>query len=147
MRPESGSDALAGEEAGTEMKKTAMLFMMIGSVCAFLSVAAGAFGAHALKSLLDPARLAVFETAAKYQMYHALALVVVGWQMHQISDGRLLRAGWLFCLGILLFSGSLYIVGMLGVRWAGAITPVGGLAFLGGWGLLAWAAWRRFKEV
>ena len=129
------------------MKKTAMLFMMIGSVCACLSVAAGAFGAHALKSMLDPARLAVFETAAKYQMYHALALVVVGWQMHQMSDGRLLRAGWLFCLGILLFSGSLYIVAMLGVRWAGAITPVGGLAFLSGWGLLALAAWRRFKEA
>jgi uncharacterized membrane protein YgdD (TMEM256/DUF423 family) len=129
------------------MKKTAMLFMTIGSVCAFLSVAAGAFGAHALKAVLDPARLAVYETAAKYQMYHALALVVVGLQMHQMPDGRLLRAGWLFCLGILLFSGSLYVVAMLGVRWAGAITPLGGLAFLGGWSVLAWRAWRCFKEA
>ena len=129
-----------------EMRRTAMLFMAIGSICAFLSVAAGAFGAHALKAALDPARLAVYETAAKYQMYHALALVIVGWQMHQVSDVRLLRAGWLFCLGILLFSGSLYVVATLGLHWAGAITPLGGVAFLGGWGILAWAAWRRFKD-
>ena len=133
-------------KVGEEMRKTAMLLMVIGSVCGFLSVAAGAFGAHALKTVLDPTRLAVYETASKYQMYHALALIVVGWQTHQASDVRLLRAGWLFCLGILLFSGSLYVVAMSGPTWVGAITPVGGLAFLGGWGILAWTGWRRFQE-
>jgi uncharacterized membrane protein YgdD (TMEM256/DUF423 family) len=122
------------EEEPAEMKKPAVLFMMIGSVCAFLSVAAGAFGAHALKTVLDPGRLAVYETAAKYQMYHALALVVLGWHMHQTIDAGLTRAGWLFCFGI---------VPMLDVRWAGAVTPVGGLAFLGGWATLAWTGWRR----
>ncbi|HEX2056614.1 MAG TPA: DUF423 domain-containing protein [Nitrospiraceae bacterium] len=128
-----------------ELKKTALSLMVIGSALAFLSVAAGAFGAHALKSLLDPNRLAVYETAAKYQMYHALALIVVGWQMHQTPDVGLMRAGWLFCLGVVLFSGSLYVVAMLGLHWAGAITPLGGLAFLGGWATLAWTGWRRLK--
>jgi uncharacterized membrane protein YgdD (TMEM256/DUF423 family) len=128
------------------MKRSAMHLMVIGSVCAFLSVAAGAFGAHALKSVLDPGRLAVYETAARYQMYHALALVLVGWQLHQTPDARLIRVGWLFCLGIILFSGSLYVVAALGVHWAGAITPLGGLAFLSGWALLAWTEWRRLKE-
>lgn len=129
-----------------ERKKSAMLLMVVGSACAFLSVAAGAFGAHALRTALDPTRLAVYETASKYQMYHALALIVVGWQMHQTPDVRLMRAGWLFFLGILLFSGSLYVVAMSRLTWAGAITPVGGLAFLGGWAILAWTGWRRFKD-
>jgi uncharacterized membrane protein YgdD (TMEM256/DUF423 family) len=142
-----GLDVVAKEEARIEMKRRAMLLMVIGSACAFLSVAAGAFGAHALKTVLDPGRLAVYETAAKYQMYHALALVGVGWQMYQTSDARLMRAGWLFCLGIVLFSGSLYVVATLGVHWAGAVTPVGGLAFLGGWAILTWTGWRRLREV
>jgi uncharacterized membrane protein YgdD (TMEM256/DUF423 family) len=131
------------EEGRVEMKKSAELLMVIGSVCAFLSVAAGAFGAHALKGILEPGRLAVYETAARYQMYHALALIVVGWQMDQAFDAGLLRAGWLFCLGIVLFSGSLYVVAMLDVHWVGAVTPLGGLAFLGGWATLAWTGWRR----
>ena len=129
------------------MNKTAVLFMVIGAVCAFLSVAAGAFGAHALKSILEPGRLAVYETAAKYQMYHAFALMVVAWQIHHTSDHRLTRAGWLFCTGIILFSGSLYVVAITGVTWAGAVTPFGGAAFLGGWAVLAWTGWRRFNEV
>jgi uncharacterized membrane protein YgdD (TMEM256/DUF423 family) len=130
-----------------KMKKAAMSLMVIGAVCAFLSVAAGAFGAHALKTVLDPGRLAVYETAARYQMYHALALVVVGWQVYQTSDARFMRAGWLFCLGIILFSGSLYVVATLGLQWAGAVTPLGGFAFLGGWAILAWTGWRRLREV
>jgi uncharacterized membrane protein YgdD (TMEM256/DUF423 family) len=129
-----------------EPKRSALLFMIIGSAFAFLSVAAGAFGAHALKSVLDPSRLVVYETAAKYQMYHALALILVGSHMHQTPGVGLMRAGWLFCLGIVLFSGSLYVVAMLGLHWAGAITPLGGLAFLGGWAMLAWTGWRRLKD-
>ena len=125
------------------MKQSGLLLMIIGSICGFLSVAIGAFGAHALKGMLDPGRLAVYETAAKYQMYHALALVVVGWQMHQTLDIGLMRAGWLFISGIVLFSGSLYIVALLDIHWAGAVTPLGGLAFLGGWASLAWSGWRR----
>jgi uncharacterized membrane protein YgdD (TMEM256/DUF423 family) len=125
------------------MKKSAVSFMIIGSVCAFLSVAAGAFGAHALKGVLEPDRLAVYETAAKYQMYHALALLMIGWQMHQTLDAGLMRAGWLFIVGIVLFSGSLYVVAMLDVHWAGTITPLGGLAFLGGWAAVALSGWRR----
>lgn len=134
---------IVAEEERVEMKKSAMLLMVIGAACAFLSVAAGAFGAHALKTVLDPGRLAVYETAAKYQMYHALALVVLGWQMQETPDAGLRLAGWLFSLGIVLFSGSLYVVAMLDIHSAGAITPLGGLAFLGGWATLVWTGWRR----
>jgi uncharacterized membrane protein YgdD (TMEM256/DUF423 family) len=129
------------------MQKPATLFMVIGSVSAFLSVAAGAFGAHALKAILEPSRLAVYETAAKYQMYHAFALLIVAWQIHETSDPRLTQAGWLFCSGIVLFSGSLYVVALTDLTWAGAMTPLGGVAFLSGWAILAWTGWRRFKEV
>ncbi|WP_447602937.1 DUF423 domain-containing protein [Nitrospira sp. Nam80] len=129
------------------MNRRAILFMVIGSVCALLSVAAGAFGAHALKAILEPSRLAVYETAAKYQMYHAFGLMIVAWQIRETCDQRLTRAGWLFCSGIVLFSGSLYVVATTGLTWVGAVTPLGGVAFLGGWAILAWTGWRRFKEV
>ena len=137
----------SGRERPSMTHRPAMLFMVIGSVCAMLSVAAGAFGAHALKAILEPNRLAVYETAAKYQMYHAFGLMIVAWQIRETSDHRLTRAGWLFCSGIVLFSGSLYVVATTGLTWAGAMTPLGGVAFLGGWAILAWTGWRRFKEV
>lgn len=137
----------SGWERPSMTHRPAMLFMVIGSVCAMLSVAAGAFGAHALKAILEPNRLAVYETAAKYQMYHAFGLMIVAWQIRETSDHRLTRAGWLFCSGIVLFSGSLYVVATTGLTWAGAMTPLGGVAFLGGWAILAWTGWRRFKEV
>jgi uncharacterized membrane protein YgdD (TMEM256/DUF423 family) len=146
MRPGQGVHAGTVQEGRVKTNKTAIVLIIIGAMCAFLSVAAGAFGAHALKTVFDPARLAVYETAAKYQMYHALALVVVGWQAHQTADVRLMKAGWLFVAGIVLFSGSLYIVAAMNVRWAGAVTPIGGLAFLGGWAILAWTGWRRLNE-
>ncbi|MEW6542435.1 MAG: DUF423 domain-containing protein [Nitrospirota bacterium] len=117
-------------------------FLPAGAVMAGLSVAAGAFGAHSLKAVLSPEQMTVFETAARYQMYHALGLVAVG-VLGQAGCGgdRLIRAaGWLFFLGILLFSGSLYLVTLTGIRWLGAVTPLGGAAFLAGWGTLAWAA-------
>lgn len=118
------------------------LFFTLGSLSAFVSVAAGAFGAHGLRSRLDPQALAVFETAARYEMYHALALLAAGWAVTRWPGPWPVRAGWLFVLGTLLFSGSLYTLALSGIRWLGAITPVGGVALLAGWLCLAAAAWR-----
>jgi len=117
-------------------------FFLLGALFAFLAVAAGAFGAHSLKATLPTEMLIVFETAARYQMYHALALCAVGWASHQYPHVALRTAGWLFVLGILLFSGSLYALAFSGARWLGALTPVGGLAFLAGWALLGWGCWK-----
>jgi uncharacterized membrane protein YgdD (TMEM256/DUF423 family) len=115
-------------------------FLLIGAVAGFLAVAFGAFGAHALRARLSPEMLAVFETGARYQMYHALAIVLVALILGRL-DGWLVRtAGWMFTAGIVLFSGSLYALALTGVTTFGAVTPLGGLAFLVGWGLLAVAA-------
>lgn len=117
--------------------------MLIGALAGFLGVAFGAFGAHALRARLSPQSLEVFETGVRYQMYHAFAVLVVALALARM-DGWILRsAGWLFTIGILLFSGSLYAVALTGVRTFGAITPMGGVAFLAGWGLLVWAALAR----
>jgi uncharacterized membrane protein YgdD (TMEM256/DUF423 family) len=96
-------------------------FVVLGGLFAAASVAAGAFGAHALKSILDPSMLAVYETAARYQLYHALGLFVVAWLVRETDDSLAVKAGWLFCIGILLFSGSLYIVALAGIKWMGGI--------------------------
>jgi uncharacterized membrane protein YgdD (TMEM256/DUF423 family) len=112
---------------------------VIGALSAFVAVAAGAFGAHGLRGALPTDMLEVFETAARYQMYHALALLVVGWAAGRRSSGAARLAGWLFVAGTVLFSGSLYALSLSGARWLGAVTPLGGLAFLGGWLALAWA--------
>ena len=119
-------------------------FLALGALFAMLAVAAGAFGAHALDARLTPDRLAVFETAARYQMYHALALLAVAWATSALPAGASLAAaaGWLFVAGTFVFSGSLYLLALGGPRWLGAITPLGGLAFLAGWALLGWAALR-----
>ena len=124
------------------MSTQGFVFIVLGSLFAFLSVAAGAFGAHALKSILDPGMLIVYETAIKYQMYHALALFVVAWQMTRLPTSRL-AGGMVVCLGIILFSGSLYIVAGTGLKGFGAVTPLGGVAFLVGWAILGWTAWRQ----
>ena len=116
------------------------LFFSVGAISAFLAVAAGAFGAHALRARLDPAMLAVFETGARYQMYHALGLLAVAWALTRWPGPWAGRAGWLFLVGTVLFSGSLYALALSGIRWLGAITPLGGLAFLAGWLCLALAA-------
>ncbi|MFM1654556.1 DUF423 domain-containing protein [Brevibacillus sp. B_LB10_24] len=110
-------------------------FLIIGGILAFLSVALGAFAAHALKSKLTPDRLAVFQTGAQYQMYHALALLLTG-MLADRSAALLVTAGWFFVIGIILFSGSLYALAASGIRKLGAITPLGGLSFLIGWLLL-----------
>ena len=115
-------------------------FFAIGCVSALLAVGLGAFGAHGLKARLAPEMLTVFEVGVRYQMYHALALLAVAWACARWPGGASVAAGWLFVAGTLVFSGSLYALSLSGIRWLGAITPVGGLAFIAGWGCLAWAA-------
>lgn len=111
-------------------------FLLIGALAGFIGVMFGAFGAHALRNRLAPEMLAVFETGVRYQMYHAFAILIVALAAARI-DGWLIRgAGWSFTAGIVLFSGSLYALALTGVTTLGAITPVGGLAFLLGWALL-----------
>jgi uncharacterized membrane protein YgdD (TMEM256/DUF423 family) len=118
------------------------LFVLLGAASGFVAVAAGAFGAHALKSRVSTDMLSVFEVGARYQMYHALALFAVAWVTVRWPGPAALAAGWLFVAGTVLFSGSLYLLALTGVRWLGAITPLGGAAFLAGWLCLGWAAWR-----
>ena len=114
-----------------------------GALFAGLAVAAGAFGAHGLRAILPPADLATFETAARYQMYHGLALIAAAWVAER-WPGRLPGiAAWCFVAGIVLFSGSLYALVLSGVRTLGAITPLGGVCFLAGWACLAFAAGRE----
>src|SRR5690606_31871604 len=99
-------------------------FAVIGALLGFVAVAAGAFGAHALRARLSPEDLAVFETAARYQMYHALALLAAAWAASRWPGGAAHAAGWLFLAGALVFSGSLYALVLAGQRWLGAITPI-----------------------
>jgi len=125
------------------------IFLQIGSLYAFLGVILGAFGAHALKSQLTPDRLISFETGVRYQMYHALALLIVA-LLFQYLDERLLRIiGWLFTFGTILFSGSIYLlacrdmIGLTTYKWLGPITPIGGTLLIIGWGLLLWASFKK----
>lgn len=115
-------------------------FLVAGSLSAFLAVALGAFAAHGLKGRLTPDTLVTFEVAVRYQMYHSLALIAVAWASSHWPQSSAGTAGWFFLAGILIFSGSLYILTITGLRWLGAITPIGGVAFLIGWLMLAWAA-------
>lgn len=116
------------------------VFTCLGALSAFIGVAAGAFGAHALRVRLDPDLLAVFETGARYQMYHALGLLAAAWAVTRWPGQWAVLAGWLFLAGTVLFSGSLYALALSGIRWLGAVTPLGGVAFLAGWLCLALAA-------
>ena len=114
--------------------------LVLAAAFGFTGVAAGAFGAHALRDILDPA--GPFETAARYQMYHALALFGVALAVGRSPSRLWTVSGALFTVGIIVFSGSLYVLSISGIRWLGAITPLGGVAFLAGWACLAWAAIR-----
>lgn len=116
-------------------------FFILGCILALLAVAAGAFGAHALEARLTAERLATWETGARYQTYHALALLATAWAAQQWG-GAAQAAGWLFVAGIVVFCGTVYALALGGPRWLGAITPIGGLAFMAGWALLAWSAVR-----
>ena len=118
-------------------------FVFLGAINGFLAVAFGAFAAHALKNVLSAGLLEVFRTGVDYQALHALALLAVGLIGGRAGHDRALQlAGWSFASGILLFSGSLYVMALTDIRWLGAITPFGGAAFLIGWGALAWYAGR-----
>jgi uncharacterized membrane protein YgdD (TMEM256/DUF423 family) len=119
------------------------IFFGCGVVSAMLAVAAGAFGAHALRARLTAEHLAIFETGARYQIYHALALLAVGWAVTRWPGPLPVYAGWLFVLGSIVFSGSLYILALTGARWWGAVTPIGGVAFLAGWLCLVLTVVRR----
>lgn len=118
-----------------------MPWARVGATAMFLAVAFGAFGAHALRQRLSPEMLSVFEVAVRYHVYHALALFAVAW-VSERSGTLAQAAGWAFVLGIVLFSGSLYLLTLTGTRWLGAITPLGGAAFLAGWALLFLASSR-----
>lgn len=120
----------------TTLNKT---FLLLGALSGAISVAAGAFGAHALRERVEPRLLEVFETAARYQMYHALALLVVGLVASRWPGNYTTYAGWLFVAGTVFFSGSLYAMTFTGVRALGAITPIGGVCFIAGWLCLAMA--------
>lgn len=109
------------------------LFVAMGSLLGLLGVAAGAFGAHALETRLDADMLAVWETAAKYQMYHALALIGAAWLVGQTQSAWATAAGWAFLGGVVVFSGTLYVLALSGIKWLGAITPIGGTALILGW--------------
>lgn len=121
----------------------ARFFLMIAAVSGFLAVIIGAFAAHGLKKMLAPEMIEVVKTGVQYQMYHALALLLVGlWLRHKPETSGLKAGGLAFILGTLLFSGSLYALALDAPRWLGPVTPLGGLCFLLGWLLLLSAAWR-----
>ena len=121
----------------------AKLFITLASFSGMLAVVFGAFGAHALKNRLDDDALGVYATAVQYHFYHSLALLAVGViAMGQPQTVLLKSSGWLFFIGILVFSGSLYLLSFTRMRWLGAVTPLGGLAFVGGWACLAATAWK-----
>ncbi len=116
-------------------------FLLLGAANAALAVLLGAFGAHSLKTQLAADMLAVYQTGLQYHLFHALGLLAVGLAMPSLSDSRWLRiSGWLMLAGIVIFSGSLYIMSTTGWRWLGAVTPLGGVAFIAAWALFAVAA-------
>jgi uncharacterized membrane protein YgdD (TMEM256/DUF423 family) len=114
------------------------LFVSMGSINAMVAVLLGAFGAHGLKSRLSADMMDIFQTAVQYHFYHALGLLAVGVVALQLPDSGWLKAsGWAMTAGILIFSGSLYLLSLTGIKWLGAITPIGGTAFIAAWILLA----------
>jgi uncharacterized membrane protein YgdD (TMEM256/DUF423 family) len=114
-----------------------------GAVFGFLGVGLGAFAAHGLKERLSPEMLTIFETGVRYHLVHAVALFALGLGMDRLTPRLARTAGWLFVGGIVVFSGTLYLLAVTGIRWLGAVTPLGGTALLVGWALLAISAWRR----
>lgn len=113
-------------------------FITLGAIFAFLAVGLGAFGAHALKESLTPHYLAIYHTATDYQMWHAIGLIIIGVLYQQTPSSLLRKAGWFMLAGIIIFSGSLYTLSLTGIKILGAITPIGGVAFLVAWLLLAY---------
>lgn len=125
------------------MTDTTRLFLAMGALAMGLAVILGAFGAHALKARVTPEHLAIWHTAVQFHIYHALGLFVVAGCAHLLPwSGTVRLSGWLMAAGIVLFSGSLYVLVLSGTRWLGAVTPLGGTAFIAAWLLLAWSVWR-----
>ena len=119
------------------------IFLSLAAILGGLSVAAGAFASHALREKISDRSLEIFETGVRYQMYHALALLLVALLLSRTESPPpiLIATGWLFIIGIAIFSGSLYALSLTGVKSLGAIAPLGGVALIAGWGTLAFAAW------
>ena len=123
-------------------------FLFLSTISAFLAVSMGAFGAHALKTILSPEMLVVYKTAVTYQMWHALGLGLIALLRQQNPDSRLIiYAGWLMFSGIILFSGSLYSLSLSGIKWLGMITPIGGICFLSAWMLLIIFSFKNYKKL
>jgi len=118
----------------------------MGAALGAIGIMLGAFGAHALKTRLSPEMLAIFETGVRYHMYHALALIAVGLSAARWPNAGLAQAGWLMLVGVVIFSGSLYTLALTGMRWLGAVTPLGGVAFIAGWTWFAVAVWRSLRS-
>ena len=118
------------------------VFAIAGAVAAMIGVILWAFGTHGLRGRLSPADLEIFDTGVQYHIYHALGLFAVAWAASRGPSGATTLAGWLLIVGSVIFSGSLYTLVLTGQRWLGAVTPVGGLALIAGWGALAWAGLR-----
>ena len=129
------------------MKLKQSTLIMIAAINMFIAVAAGAFGAHGLKTILSADMLAVWQTAVTYQISHSLGLFGIALLMPHLQSIWLARSATAMLIGIVIFSGSLYLLAASGIRWLGAITPFGGLAFLLAWAMLAWAAYRDTKSV
>ncbi len=117
-------------------------FFTSGAVAALIALALGAFGSHYLRTKLSAEMLDIFEIGVRYQMYHALGLIAVAWATSRWPEINLNSAGWAFIIGIVLFSGSLYLLSITGMRWLGVVTPIGGLSFLAGWAILVWSVGR-----
>ena len=125
------------------MPPIARTFLVIGALACMLAVLLGAFGTHALRARLSPDLLAVYHTGVQYHFWHALGLLAVALALAQFPAAPGLKwAGWLMLAGIVVFSGSLYLLAITGLRWLGAITPIGGTAFILAWALFAVAVWR-----
>lgn len=123
--------------------QTSRLFILCGAISGFLSVSLGAFAAHSLKQQLSEHYLSVFQTGVTYQFYHALGLMLIGLIAYHHNTTGIKLAGWFMLAGSVVFSGSLYLLSLTGIRWLGMITPLGGLCFLTGWALLAYSIWKK----
>ncbi len=123
-------------------------FLLLAALSGFMAVALGAFGAHGLKNVASAEMIAIFNLGVEYQFYHTFALIAVAFAGHWLKSRLLDWAGYLFMLGIVLFSGSLYLYALLGTKWTGPVTPLGGVCFLLGWLFIAVAVWKnRVKEL
>lgn len=136
----TAGSAVADDASGTP---AAARYATVAALSALVAVAAGAFGAHALRARLEPRMLEIFETAVRYQMYHVVGLFAAGWFLRHGPCGPALWAARLFLAGTVLFSGSLYVLALTGATRVALVTPLGGVAFLAGWGCLAVATRRR----